>query len=165
MQLRATADLTRWEARGRISRGAFIYVAVVCGLVFAGVGALALAGGAFGSDATSPQRMTSSARVLHVGDYELLARSVPRQIGTATSMSIELLRGGQPVDGARVRVTFSMPDMPRMRALTRLLPQTVAGVYVQTSPILTIGRWQVRFEITPRHGRSFGAGFVYRIDD
>jgi hypothetical protein len=74
-------------------------------------------------------------------------------------MSVRLLRGGQAVDGVCVRVTFSMPDMPRMRGVSRLLPQTGAGVYAHTSPVLTTGRWLVSFEITPRRGRSVETGF------
>ena len=152
----------------------FAYVAAIFALVFACVGALASASGAFDRAKTVLQTTSvfqpsggtaSEDRVLRVGGYELRASSLPRHLGQATNMSVRLLRGGQSVDGARVRVTFSMPDMPGMRGLSRLLPRTRTGLYAHTSPVLTSGRWRLSFEITLRHGRSLAVGFVYRVGD
>jgi len=78
---------------------------------------------------------------------------------------VALRRGGKPVDGARLRVSFSMPDMPRMAGPTRALRQAGPGVYTRMSPMLTVGRWLATFRLTPRRGPSASAAFGYRIAD
>lgn len=183
MQLRAPANRTypviacRAPASlgSRVSRWAFVYVAMVASLVFASVGVFAT-----WSDASDPANAASRAtssfvpasnvsrlnsiRVLRAGGYELQIQSVPRHMGQSAIASVKLLHGVRAVDGARVRLTLSMPDMPEMHALSTLLRQTAAGVYAHASPILTIGRWLATVQVAPPHSASFNASFTYRIN-
>ena len=74
-----------------------------------------------------------------------------------------LRKGGHPVSGARVRLTFSMVDMPEMGGLTGLLPQTTPATYAHAGPTLMSGRWELRFDVAPPDGARFAATVVYRV--
>jgi hypothetical protein len=181
MQLRAPANRTYSPRIGpptslgsRGSLWAFVYAAAIITLVFASVGVIATWSGAFGSpnasarasSLTVPAHGTSvvnPVRVLRVRDYELRVQSVPRRLGLATTAAVKLLKGGRAVDKARVRLTFTMPEMPSMRGLSTLLRETAPGVYAQTSPILTVGSWLATIQVSPPHATGFKASFTYRI--
>jgi hypothetical protein len=143
-------------------------------LVFAGIAAFASWADGLDSSSTTPTarsrlaspiavRALPTLRDLRVRGYELQVRSVPEQFGRPALASVELLSSAQPLNGARVRVTFSMPSMPDMRGLSILLRQIRPGVYAHASPILTVGHWRATFRVDPRHGAGFDAAFVYRI--
>ncbi len=172
MQLRAPPNRTYPVIAYRVpaslgSRGslwALVYVAVVASLVFASVGVLAARSDTSGFGSTTRNfRGANVARVLRAGGYELQILSVPRRLGQAAVASVRVLQGVHAVDGARVRITFSMPDMPEMHEFSTLLRQTAPGVYAHASPILTAGRWLATVEVTPPHAASFNTGFTYRI--
>ena len=84
-------------------------------------------------------------------------------MGQAAVASVRVLQGVHAVDGARVRLTFSMPDMPEMHGLSTLLRQIAPGVYAHASPIVTVGRWLATVQVTPPHSAGFNASFTYRI--
>jgi hypothetical protein len=143
---------------------AVVYAGVVVALVFASVAVLAARSHVFGSSDPAAQTIgASAARVLRVGAYELQIASVPTRIGEQTAASVRLVRGGRPLEGARVRITFSMPAMPGMHGLAASLRETAPGVYTNAAPILTVGRWLVRVRVAPSRARSFSAGFTYRV--
>jgi hypothetical protein len=153
---------------------AVVYVVVVVSLVFASVAVFATLSGAFGSGSTTSQATSSFApapgvpvahavRVLRTGDFELQIQSLPRRLGQAAQTSVKLLRGVHVVNSARVRLTFSMPDMPEMHRLSTLLRQTAPGLYAHASPPLTIGRWRATFQVTPPHSTTFRTSFSYHI--
>jgi hypothetical protein len=178
MQLRAPANRTYPVIADRVpashgSLWAFVYAAVVVSLVFASVGVFATRSDAFGPANATSQATSSlvphnvhglnSIRVVRAGGYELQIQSVPRRLGPSAVASVKLLKGGRAVEGARVRLTFSMPDMPEMRGLSTLLGQIAPGVYAHASPILTVGSWLATVQVTPPHSAGFIASFTYRI--
>ncbi len=140
------------------------YAGFVVALVFVTVAALASRSQVFGSsEAAARPASPAGIRLLHAGAYELQVRALPKRIGRQTTMTVELVRDGRSVDGARVRVTFAMPAMPAMRGLSTPLRPTVPGVYAHTTPILTVGRWRASLQVTPPHGKRFEAGFAFRV--
>jgi len=146
-------------------RWAIVYVAVVVSLTFSGVGVLASAGGAFGQPGSAGRAEAASPiATLHADGHELQVISLPRRLGVAAAVSVVVHRGGRPLDGARLRVSFSMPGMSGMAGPTRVLRQTGPGVYTSRSTVLTVGRWAATFRVTPRRGPSFSAAYGYRID-
>jgi hypothetical protein len=179
MQLRAPANRTYPVVASRVpashdSLWALVYVALVVSLVVASVAVFATRSDAFNAANASSQATSSfvpahnvhglnSIRVVRAGGYELQIQSVPRQMGQAAIASVRLLQGVHTVDGARVRLTFSMPDMPEMRGLSTLLRQIAPGVYAHASPILTVGSWLATVQVTPPHSAGFIASFTYRI--
>jgi len=168
MQLRAPAIAYNTPGSAGTGRNlwALLYVAVVVTVVIASVGVLAGRSNAFSSPSTAPQAAGGSPAgpVLRVRDYALQIRSLPSRFGQPAVASVRVLRAGHTVDGARIRVTFSMPAMPEMRGLSVLLPQSSAGVYAHSAPALTVGRWRASFRIVPPHAAGFTAQLTYRID-
>jgi YtkA-like protein len=182
MQLRAPVNRTYSaavypepaSAWSRESLLATVYTAAVLTIVFVGVGIFAARSDSIAPASTTPQAKSSSSvagsghgvnafPVLRVGAYRLRIESVPRHLGESAVASVKVLKGGRPVNGARVRLVFSMPNMPSMRGLFTVLRQTARGVYAHTSPILTVGRWLVTVQVTLRHSAGFRANFSYRI--
>lgn len=101
--------------------------------------------------------------VLHSHRYRLELRLTPNRATAAGTISLKLAKQGRPVNGARVRLTFAMVDMD-MGQLTGLLPQTAPGSYDHAGPVLGMGgRWRLRFDVTPRHGKPFSVTVVDRI--
>lgn len=69
-------------------------------------------------------------------------------------------RGGAPLRGAAVHVTYAMLDMP-MSGSGEALHEGVAGVYAGTGPSIAMpGRWQLTLHVVPKHGRAFTARLV-----
>jgi hypothetical protein len=132
-------------------------------LVFASVAVLAAHSNVFASDATARTIASTAVRSLPVGGYELQVGSLPTRIGEQTAVSVRLTRAGRAVSDARVRITFTMPAMRGMRGLSARLRQMAPGVYVAAAPILTVGSWRASLQVTPRHAKSFTAGFTYRV--
>jgi hypothetical protein len=143
---------------------AVAYAGFIVVLVFATIAVLASRSRVFGaSDAAAQTVAPAAVRTLNVGAYALQVRALPRRIGEQTTVSVRLLQGVRAVDGARVRITFTMPAMSGMRGLSTLLRQTAPGVYAHAAPILTMGRWHASVQVTPAHGKSVAAGFTYRV--
>ena len=116
-----------------------------------------------------PQRTTRPAHVgpgpvatvLQVAPYRIGLRLTPNRATASGTISLQLLRGNRPERGARVRATFSMPGMG---GGTGLLQSAGPGRYGAVGPVLgMIGTWQLRFEVTPVHGKAFGFGVVDQI--
>ena len=73
------------------------------------------------------------------------------------------LEQGKPVDGARIRLTFTMLDMD-MGSVARVLPQTATGRYEHVGPRLMFGRWGLCILVRAPHGKAFSVNFVDRVD-
>lgn len=87
------------------------------------------------------------ATVLRARPYQLQLRLTPNRAAVPGTISVELLKGGRPVNGARVRLTLSMLDMD-MGHPTGILPQTAPGHYSHAWPALGMsGRYRLRFDI------------------
>jgi YtkA-like len=97
------------------------------------------------------------ATVLNLHGFQVAVHLTPNQPARPETVSVQLSHAGRPVNGARVRLTFSMLDMPEMGALTGLLPQTKPGTYSRPAPTLMAGHWQIRVQVTPRDTKPFSA--------
>ena len=94
--------------------------------------------------------------------YQLEIRVTPNQAAAPNTFELRLMRGGQPVDGANVTLTFSMLDM-QMPTQEYQLAETAPGVYTRKAPALVmVGHWGLDFTITPKHGLPFNALVVDR---
>ena len=163
MHVHAPAHVT-YAIPGRLL--ALVYTAGVVVLVFASVAVLAARSHVFASDAMTRTIAPSAVRSLQVGAYELQVGSLPRRIGEQSAVAVGLLQFGRAVSGASVRITFTMPAMPAMpgmRGLSTRLREKTPGTYGAAAPILTVGSWRVSVQVTPRDGKSFRAGFTYRV--
>jgi hypothetical protein len=90
-------------------------------------------------------------------------RVAPNRATAAGIVSVQLLKGGRPVNAARVRLTFSMLDMP-MGQFSGLLPQTGTGTYAHAGPVLGMGgRWGLRFDVKPPGAAPFSVNLVDRV--
>ena len=95
--------------------------------------------------------------------YRLELRLSPNRSTAANRAAVVLSRGGTPVAGARIRVTFTMLDMA-MPGRRFVLHVAAAGRYAGATPPLGMnGRWGVRVDVTPRSGHSFSVGVVDRL--
>lgn len=98
--------------------------------------------------------------VLSSRPYQLELRLTPNRAALPGTVSVKLLKGGRPVTGARVKLTFSMLDMG-MGQLSGLLPQTAPGRYAHAGPVLGMGgRWGLRFDVAPPGATPFSLTVV-----
>jgi hypothetical protein len=71
-----------------------------------------------------------------------------------------MTKGGHPLAGADVTLTFEMLDM-QMGNEEYQLTETSPGVYSHSAPALVMaGRWGLLFNITPKQGNPFTAFVV-----
>jgi copper transport protein len=102
------------------------------------------------------------ARVVHQGGYALRVLVSPNAPSASNSFGVEITRGGAPVTGADVRLTFEMLDM-QMGNQEYQLGETRPGLYTRTAPALVMaGRWGLLFSVTPKQGTPFTALVVDR---
>jgi len=102
-------------------------------------------------------------RVVRSSGYQLDLRIAPNRATRRGTVSMNVRKGDQVVNGARVRARFTMLDMD-MGGVTVRLPQTGPGTYSASEPVLGMaGRWGLRFEIVPPGGRSSTLMVVDRI--
>ena len=86
------------------------------------------------------------------GGYTLRVLIDPNKAVAPNSFALELSRGGKPVTGADVTVTFAMLDM-EMPSLEYQLAETSPGVYTRKAPALVmVGHWGLSFSITSKGG-------------
>jgi predicted metal-binding membrane protein len=100
-------------------------------------------------------------KLVRAGGYELELQLGPNRAYRPGTLSVRLLKGGRPVDGAGIQTTFTMLDM-EMADVTTRLRQTAPGAYSRTVPALGMsGSWGLDIGVTPSHGRPF----VMRVRD
>jgi copper transport protein len=97
------------------------------------------------------------AAVVHDAGYTLKLLIDPNKAAAPNDFALELLRGGQPVRGADVKLTFAHLEM-QMPLQEYQLAETAPGVYSRNAPALVmVGKWGLTFDITPKGGREFTA--------
>jgi len=94
--------------------------------------------------------------------YTLQVLVSPNKAAGPNSFRLRLRRGGKPVTGANVTLSFAMLDM-EMPTQEYQLAETAPGVYLRKAPALVmVGHWALSFTITPRGGQQFTALVVDR---
>ena len=94
-------------------------------------------------------------RVVRKNGDTFAFRVSPNRAAVPNDFSVRITRGGKPVTGAEVVVTFEMLDMEMGNQAYRL-SETAPGVYEHAAPALVmVGHWGLSFSVTPRSGAPF----------
>jgi copper transport protein len=89
--------------------------------------------------------------------YLLQVLVSPNRAAAPDSFALRITKGGQPVRGAYVTLTFNQTEM-EMPQQEYQLTETQPGVYSRTAPALVmVGKWALAFSIAPKGGPSFTA--------
>ena len=89
------------------------------------------------------------------GGFKLQVLVDPNRAAAPDAFGLRLTRGGKPVSGADVTLTFAMLDM-QMPTQEYQLAQTAPGVYTRKAPALVmVGHWGLSYTITPKHALPF----------
>jgi len=96
------------------------------------------------------------------GPFKLEVLVTPNQAAAPDTFGLRLTRGGKPVEGANVTLSFAMLDM-QMPTQEYQLAETAPGTYTRKAPALVmVGHWALDFMITPKGGLPFNALVVDR---
>jgi copper transport protein len=96
------------------------------------------------------------------GGYKLQVLVAPNRAAAPDSFGLRLTRGGKPVTGADVTLSFAMLDM-QMPTQEYQLAETAPGIYTRKAPALVmVGHWGLSYTITPKHGLPFTVLIVDR---
>ena len=91
----------------------------------------------------------------HHAGYALQVLVSPNKAAAPDSFALRITKGGQPVRGANVTLTFNHPEM-QMPEQEYQLTETGPGVYSRAAPALVmVGKWALDFQITPKSGLPF----------
>ena len=134
---------------------------LVMGAVFAAavLSSLAPPPPAFALQSSALARVGPGRVVRSVGraGYLLQLLVSPNRAAAPDSFALRITRGGQPVRGANVTLTFDMTTM-QMPQQEYQLAETRPGVYARSAPALVmVGEWGLNFQIAPPGGQPFGA--------
>jgi copper transport protein len=89
--------------------------------------------------------------------YRLQVLVSPNQAAAPDSFALRITKGGRPLRGASVTLTFNHTEM-EMPAQEYQLTEKQPGVYSRAAPALVmVGKWALSFQVTPRAGPSFTA--------
>jgi copper transport protein len=87
--------------------------------------------------------------------YTLAVRVNPNKAAVPNDFTVKLTRGGKPVQGADVVLTFAMLDM-EMGNQAFHLTETSPGVYTHAAPALVmVGHWGLSFDVSTKQGNEF----------
>lgn len=136
-------------------------VAVVTGIVFVAalLSSLAPPPPAFALQNSALARVGPGAvaRAVTRAGYKLELLVSPNRAAAPDSFAVRITKGGQPVRGASVTLTFDMTTMQMPQQEYRLA-ETQPGVYTRAAPALVmVGEWGLQFQIAPRSGPPFSA--------
>jgi copper transport protein len=121
--------------------------------------ALAAVGGASAHVGPGPV-----ARVVQKNGYRFAVTVSPNKAAVPNSFALRITRGGTPVTGADVVLTFEMLDMEMGNQAYRL-SETSPGVYTHAAPALVmVGHWGLSFDVTPHGGTPFTVLLVDRAN-
>jgi copper transport protein len=145
------ARLLRWLVSGE--------VAVVTGIVFAAavLSSLAPPPPAFALQNSAQARVGPGTvvRTVNRAGYRLELLVSPNRAAAPDSFGLRITKGGQPVRGATVTLTFDMTTM-QMPSQEYQLAETQPGLYTRAAPALVmVGDWGLTFQIAPRAGTPF----------
>ncbi len=103
-------------------------------------------------------------RTVQQAGYQLQVLVTPNKAAAPDSFALRITRGGQPVRGANVTLTFNHTEM-QMPQQEYQLRETQPGVYARSAPALVmVGRWALGFQITPPGGKPFDALILDQAD-
>jgi copper transport protein len=148
-------------AAGLLRRRVSAEVILVAGAVFAAgvLSSLAPPPPSFALQSSALAQVGPGRVVRTVGraGYRLQVLLTPNQAAAPDSFSLRITKGGQPVRGASVTLTFNHTEM-EMPQQQYQLTETRPGLYSRTAPALVmVGKWALGFQITPRAGPAFNA--------
>jgi copper transport protein len=104
------------------------------------------------------------ARTVHRAGYVLQVLVSPNKAVAPDSFALRITKGGQPVRGANVTLTFNHTEM-QMPQQEYQLTETRPGVYSRAAPALVmVGKWALGFQITPKSGLPFTALILDQAD-
>ena len=137
---------------------------VILGIVFAAAVLSSLAppppAFALGSSAIASVGPGTVAHTVRRGAYELEVLVSPNRAAAPDSFALRITRGGQPVRGATVTLTFNHLEM-QMPQQEYQLAEVQPGVYSRAAPALVmVGKWGLSFQVTPPQGPPFPALIV-----
>ena len=93
------------------------------------------------------------ATMIQAGDCRLAIRLEPNRASIHDRLAVAVEHGGEPVAGARVAVTYSMPSMGMTGVYTGGLSETTRAVYSARQPVFGMpGSWQLSVTVTPPRG-------------
>jgi copper transport protein len=93
--------------------------------------------------------------VVKENGYRLEFGFRPNRAAVPNTFTVRITRGGRPVQGAEVTMTFAMLDM-EMGQQAFVMRETSPGVYERAAPALVmVGHWGLSFEVTPPGGQPF----------
>ncbi len=102
------------------------------------------------------------AAAVHENGYTLKVSVDPNTPAAPNTFTLDLSRGGRPVTGADITLTFAMLDM-QMGNEEYQMTEVHPGVYRHSAPALVMaGRWSLDFSVTPKSGTPFTALVVVR---
>ena len=88
----------------------------------------------------------------------------PNRAAVPNSFAVKITRGGRPVTGAEVVVTFEMLDMEMGNQAYRLT-EADPGLYTHEAPALVmVGHWGLNFNVAPRGAAPFDVLLVDRAE-
>lgn len=86
--------------------------------------------------------------------YSVAVTLSPNRATGPIRLSLHAVDHGRSLNGARIRIGFSMPSMNMWSAYTAALRATGGGRYAATIPVLGMaGSWRLLIDLTPRSGR------------
>ncbi|HEX5448760.1 MAG TPA: copper resistance protein CopC [Gaiellaceae bacterium] len=157
------------ESRTRVLRATVSTEAVlVAGAIFAAalLSSLAPPPPAFAEEGKAQVRVGPGPVVASVDEagYKLHVLVAPNKAVAANSFALRITKGGKPVTGASVTLSFAMLDM-QMPNQEYQLAETSPGVYTRKAPALVmVGHWGLSFEVTPKGEVPFTALVVDRAN-
>jgi hypothetical protein len=95
-------------------------------------------------------------RTIAAGGLKLKLAIEPNSAAAHNVVAIALTRGGSPVSGARIAITYGMPAMAMNNVFTSTLPGQTAGAYSIREPVEGMaGLWTMHVHVTPASGAPF----------
>jgi copper transport protein len=97
------------------------------------------------------------ARTVSHDGYQLQVLVSPNKAAAPDSFTLRITKGGKPVRGVAVSLTFNHTEMQMPQQEYRLT-ETEPGVYTRAAPALVmVGKWALTFQVTPKGGPPFTA--------
>jgi copper transport protein len=104
------------------------------------------------------------AQTVERAGYRLQVLVSPNKAAAPDSFALRITRGGAPVRGASVTLTFNHTEM-QMPQQEYQLKETGPGVYSRAAPALVmVGRWALGFSVTPPGSPPFTALILDQAD-
>jgi copper transport protein len=97
------------------------------------------------------------AKTVERNGYVLQVLVSPNKAAAPDSFALRITKGGRPVRGANVTLTFNHTEM-QMPQQEYQLKETQPGIYSRAAPALVmVGKWALDFQIATNGGPSFSA--------